>query len=109
MASSQHETAASGFERKATRTNRSRAVQFMRSCLIYAQPHRQRRTVRLGACALRAEQALGVVAPPGHSAGTHQAGPSAAERAARTHASDAEEGSDEARRRECPAATGALR
>ena len=75
----------------------------------HGNPHRQRLTVRLGACALRAEQALGVLAPPGHSAGTHQAGPSAAERAARTHASDAEEGSDEASCRECPAAAGALR
>ena len=46
MASSQHETAASGFERKATRTNRSCAVQFMRSCLIYAQPAANQRVMK---------------------------------------------------------------
>ena len=46
MASSQHETAAGGSERKATRTNRSCAVQFMPSCLIYARPAANHRVMK---------------------------------------------------------------
>ena len=60
-------------------------------------------------CPLRPEQTLGVVAAPGDRDRAHQARPSAAERPARAHASDAEEGSDQAGRQELPAAAGQLR
>ena len=59
--------------------------------------------------ALRPEQALGLVAAPGHSARAHRPGPSRAERPARAHAPDAEAGSHQAGRRQRPAAASALR
>jgi putative transposase len=55
-----------------------------------------------------AQQARGVVAPPGDSDRTDSTGTSPAERPARAHASDAEARGDQTRRRECPPAAGAL-
>ena len=52
-------------------------------------PHRQRRALRLGARALRAEQAGGLVAPPRHWPRADRAGPSRAEWPARAPASHA--------------------
>ena len=62
-------------------------------------PHRQRRAVRLGARALRAQQTGGLVAAPGHRPRADRAGASRAERATRAPASDAEDRSDASRRR----------
>ena len=59
--------------------------------------------------ALRPEQALGLVATPGHAHRAHQARQPAAERSARAHAPDAEEGSHQARRQELPAAASEVR
>ena len=72
-------------------------------------PDRQRRAVRVRARALRPQQARRLVAAARHSDRTHQARPSAAERPARTHAPDAEGGSDQAGRRQRAPAASALR
>ena len=72
-------------------------------------PHRQRRAVRVAQRALRPEQAVGLVAAPRHSDRAHQARASRAERAARADASHPQDGSHQARRRQRPAAAGALR
>ena len=72
-------------------------------------PDRQRRAVCLSACALRTQQIVGLVAPAGDSDRAHQTRASATKRPARADASDAEEGGDQAGRRERPAAAGALR
>ena len=64
---------------------------------------------RLRPCALRSEQAVGLVAPARHPHRTHQARASRAERPARADASDAEDGSHQTRRRQCAPAASALR
>lgn len=56
-------------------------------------PQRQRRSLRQSERPLQSVEALRLVAQARYRHRAHQAGPSAAERSARTHASDAQEGS----------------
>ncbi len=71
--------------------------------------HRQWSPVRLRACALRSQQAVGVVAAAGDCPRAHHAGASGAERPARAHAPDAQNRSDQAGLRQRAAAARALR
>ena len=70
---------------------------------------RQRRALRVAVRPLRPEPAGGVVAAARHPDRTHQTGSPGAEWAARADAPDAEEGSDEAGRRQRPPTASPLR
>ena len=66
----------------------------VRSAARYS--HGQRRALCLGACALRAQQAVGVVAAAWHSPRAHHARPSGTKRPTRAHAPDVKNRSDPA-------------